>query len=140
MKLLIFSDIHRDVRTLENLMASEADYYFAAGDLATWSEGLDQCGKILQSRAEQVYVIPGNHESADQIASLCAKYGLHDFHGQQMSIGRHTVVGLGYSNPTPFHTPGEYSEAELIQKLAPWAGINPLVMVCHCPPHRTALD
>ncbi len=28
------------------------------------------------------------------------------------------MAGLGYSNPTPFHTPGEYSEAELAERLA----------------------
>ncbi len=35
-KLLIFSDIHGDKAALEKLMATEADYYFAAGDLANF--------------------------------------------------------------------------------------------------------
>ena len=38
-RLEIFSDIHGDARALERLMSVEADYYFAAGDLATWSQG-----------------------------------------------------------------------------------------------------
>ena len=38
-KLLIFSDIHGDKAALEKLMAIEADYYFAAGDLANWGRG-----------------------------------------------------------------------------------------------------
>jgi hypothetical protein len=50
------------------------------------------------------------------------------------------VAGLGYSNPTPFHTPGEYSEAELEARLEAFAGFAPLVLICHCPPHGTALD
>ena len=39
-KLLIFSDIHTDLKALERLMQMEADYYFAAGDLVNWSRGL----------------------------------------------------------------------------------------------------
>jgi len=48
----------------------EADYYIAAGDQVTWSKGLDRCGAILQRRADRMYVLPGNHESADQIAAM----------------------------------------------------------------------
>jgi len=61
MRLLLFSDIHGDKNALERLMDIDADYYFAAGDLATWGRGLDQLAPILQKRAERMYVIPGNH-------------------------------------------------------------------------------
>ena len=47
---------------------------------------------------------------------------------------------MGYSNPTPFNTPGEYSEYELARKLEKFAGLDPLVLVCHCPPYSTPLD
>ena len=140
MKLLIFSDIHSNHKALEKLVATEADYYFAAGDLVSWARGLEECGKILQPRAERVYVLPGNHESAAQIAAFCDQFGFHDFHGRTLQIGTHHVAGLGYSSPTPFNTPGEYSEAELAERLAPFAALQPLVLICHAPPHHTALD
>ena len=81
LKLLIFSDIHNDWKTLERLLAVEADFYIAAGDQVTWAKGLDRCGEILQTRGDRVYVLPGNHESAAQVAGMCARFGLHDFHG-----------------------------------------------------------
>ena len=140
MKLLVFSDIHNDTRALERLMAIEADYYFAAGDLVSWARGLDRCGEIMRRRAPNVYVLPGNHESHSQIANLCAKYGFHDFHEQSIEAGGYHIAGLGYSNPTPFNTPGEYSEPELARRLAPFAALKPLVLICHCPPHGTTLD
>ena len=140
MKLLVFSDIHGDLGTLARLMDVEADYYVAAGDLVNFGRGLDRCGEILARRADRVYVLPGNHETAAQIAGLCQSFGLHDFHEQHAQWGRYRVAGLGYSNPTPFHTPGEYSEAELAQKLEAFAGLVPLVLICHCPPRDTALD
>jgi Icc-related predicted phosphoesterase len=140
LKLLIFSDIHSNHKALERLAATEADYYFAAGDLVNWARGLDECGRILQPLAGRVYVLPGNHESAGQITAFCNQFGFHDFHGQALRIGAHHVAGLGYSSPTPFNTPGEYSEAELAEQLAPFAGLDPLVLICHAPPHGTALD
>ena len=140
MKLLIFSDIHGDKAALEKLMATEADYYFAAGDLANFGRGLDALGPIMQKRADRMYVIPGNHESEGDIADFCRKYGFHDFHGQTMEIAGHMVAGLGYSSPTPFNTPGEYSEDELATRLAKFASVNPRVLILHAPPKSTKLD
>lgn len=140
MKLLIFSDIHTDWKTLERLLSVEADYYIAAGDQVTWSRGVERCGEILQTRGERVYVLPGNHESADLVAGMCAHYGLHNFHERHFQIGRWHIAGLGYSSPTPFHTPGEYTEPQLADRLQRFAGLAPLVLVCHAPPFGTALD
>ncbi len=140
LKLLIFSDIHNDWKTLEQLLANEADYYIAAGDQVTLAKGIERCGEILQTRGDQVYVLPGNHESAEQVATMCARFGLHNFHERHIRVGKWQVAGLGYSNPTPFNTPGEYSEAQLGERLRRFAELSPLVLVCHAPPHGTALD
>jgi Icc-related predicted phosphoesterase len=139
-KLLIFSDIHSDLKALERLVETEADYYFAAGDLVSWARGLERCGEILKQRGDRVYVIPGNHESAEQIAAFCTKYGFHDFHEKSLRVANYHVAGLGYSSPTPFDTPGEYTEAELATRLAPFEKLAPLVLICHAPPYGTALD
>ncbi|MFN7997941.1 MAG: metallophosphoesterase [Bryobacteraceae bacterium] len=140
MKLLIFSDIHGDLRALARLIEMEADYYVAAGDLVSFGRGLERCGKILQQRAGRVYVLPGNHESASQIADFCTEFGLSPFHEQSALWGAYHVAGLGYSSYTPFHTPGEYSEAQIAAKLAPFEALAPLILICHCPPHGTDLD
>jgi Icc-related predicted phosphoesterase len=140
LKLLVFSDIHGDWKRLEQLLASDADYYIAAGDQVTWARGLDRAGEILQSRGDRVYVLPGNHESADQVSAMCAHYGLNDLHGRHFEAGRWQIAGLGYSSPTPFNTPGEYSEPQLAEHLSRFADLKPLVLICHAPPYQTALD
>ncbi len=141
MKLLIFSDIHEDWRALEKLMAQEADYYVAAGDLANWGKGLEKAAAILARRANQVWVLPGNHESDGDIAQFCSQHGFRDLHGQSLELAGHSIAGLGCSNPTPFHTPGEYSESELARRLTPFGALKPpLILICHCPPRNTALD
>ena len=107
-------------------MAIEADYYFAAGDLVSWGRGLDKMGEIMKPRAGRVYVLPGNHESEADIAAFCARYGFVNFHGGALELGGMHVAGLGYSSPTPFDTPGEYSEEEMAERLANCAEIRGL--------------
>jgi Icc-related predicted phosphoesterase len=140
LKLLIFSDIHGNWKELESLMEIDADYYIGAGDFVNWGKNLDRAGEILRRRHEKMYVIPGNHESAGQIASLCARFELHDFHEHHLKAGNWHVAGLGYSNPTPFNTPGEYSEAQLAERLQRFTTLSPVVLVCHVPPYGTPLD
>lgn len=140
MRLQIFSDIHTDWKTLERLLRVEADYYIAAGDQVTWAKGIERCGEILQTRAGKVYVLPGNHETADQVAGMCSRYGLHDFHERHIEVGKWRVAGLGYSSPTPFDTPGEYTEPQIAERLHRFHDLTPLVLICHAPPYGTLLD
>jgi Icc-related predicted phosphoesterase len=140
LRLLIFSDIHNDWAALDNLLKIEADYYIAAGDQVTWSNGIERCGVMLQRHAGKMYVLPGNHESADLVAGMCARFGLHDLHERYFQAGRWHIAGLGYSNPTPFNTPGEYSEPQLAERLQRFVDFKPLVLICHAPPYGTALD
>jgi len=145
MRILIFSDIHGDTKTLEKLAAQPADVYISAGDLSTFGRKLNDCGEVLRALGEKCWVLPGNHESAEENTNFCAKYGLTDFHRKVRQVtGRDGVVhlaGLGYSNLTPFHTPGEFTEDQIAQELAAFDGVaGPLEMVAHVPPKGTKLD
>jgi uncharacterized protein len=144
MKISIFSDIHGDARALERIVEQPADIYIAAGDLSTFRRGLDRCGEILKPLGERLWVLPGNHETHDDTRALCEKFGFVDFHRQVHALdsaaGATQWAGLGYSNITPFNTPGEYSEEEISKVLAAFEGIQPLYLVVHFPPQGTALD
>jgi Icc-related predicted phosphoesterase len=94
----------------------------------------------MRARAGRVYVLPGNHESESDIAAFCAWFGFVNFHGAAIEIAGVHIAGLGYSTPTPFDTPGEYSEAEMAARLRPFEALHPLVLICHAPPLDTALD
>jgi hypothetical protein len=140
MRILIFSDIHGDVRAIEKLAAQTADIYISAGDLSTFGRGLDRCGQALRPLGQRCWVLPGNHETAQENADFCRKFGLVDFHRQVRELGGVHFAGLGYSNPTPFNTPGEYTEAQIAEALAAFERLTPLVLVVHFPPHGTELD
>jgi len=143
-KVLIFSDIHGDTRALEQLIAQPADIYIAAGDLSTFGKDLDRCGEIMKPLGEKVWVLPGNHESHDDTRAFCQRFGFFDFHRQIRALkserGTTQWAGLGYSNITPFNTPGEYTEEEITKALAPFDNLKPLYLVVHFPPQGTRLD
>ncbi len=140
MKILIFSDIHGDTRALERLLAQPADLYISAGDLSTFGRGLERAGELLRPLGRRVWVLPGNHETEGETREFCGRYGLVDFHRQVQQLGATHWAGLGYSNPTPFDTPGEYTEEEIGQLLASFDVFQPLYLVIHFPPHGTRLD
>jgi uncharacterized protein len=143
-KVSIFSDIHGDTRALEKLIAQPADIYIAAGDLSTFGKDLDRCGEIMKPLGEKVWVLPGNHESHDDTRAFCERFGFFDFHRQIRALksesGTTQWAGLGYSNITPFNTPGEYTEEEIAKALAPFDNLKPLYLVVHFPPQGTRLD
>lgn len=144
MKVLIFSDIHGDVRALEQIVAQPADVYISAGDLSTFGRGLDGCGETLKPLGARLWALPGNHETHEQMGAFCRKFGFVDFHRQVRTLasqdGQTFWAGLGYSNVTPFNTPGEYSEDEIAAALAAFEGKKPLYLVVHFPPRDTNLD
>jgi Icc-related predicted phosphoesterase len=140
MRIRIFSDIHGDIRAIEKLIAQPADLYISAGDLSTFGRGLERCGEALRLLGERCWVIPGNHETAEQNATFCRTYGLVDFHRQRKQRDGWWLAGLGYSNPTPFNTPGEFTEEQIAQELGRLEGAAPLAIVVHFPPHGTAID
>lgn len=140
MKVLIFSDIHGDLRALERTLAQPADVYIAAGDLSMFGQGLERCGEILHPLGERLWLLPGNHETHEQTRALCKRFGFVDFHREVRPLAGACWAGLGYSNPTPFNTPGEYSEQEIAEALAAFEAAKPLYLVVHFPPHGTQLD
>ena len=144
MKVLIFSDIHGDLRALDRIVAQPADVYIAAGDLATFGKGLERCAEVLKPLGERLWLLPGNHETHSDTRAMCTRFGFIDFHRQVRALesanGRAQWAGLGYSNITPFNTPGEYSEEEIAQALEAFNGIQRLYLVAHCPPRNTRLD
>ena len=144
MRILIFSDIHGDTKSLERILATPADLYISAGDLSTFGRALERCGEVLQPLGEKLWVLPGNHETAEQNAAFCKTFGFVDFHRQVRTLeGKNGVTqwaGLGYSNPTPFNTPGEFTEEEIAEALVLFEGLAPLYLVVHFPPHDSQLD
>jgi len=140
MRVLLFSDIHNDLNALRKLVATEADWYVCAGDLVSWARGLPACGEVLRPLGERQLILPGNHEDAAAIEAFARNFGFQAVHKERRRLGDRNFAFLGYSNPTPFDTPGEYTEEEIARHLEAFRDPVPDVLVCHCPPEGTELD
>ncbi len=142
MKLLLFSDLHRDAQAARRLvnMADDADVVVGAGDFATARHGIEQVLDVLQEIACPTVLVPGNAESCAELTAACAGWSsAHVLHGTGTKIAGVDFFGLGGAVPiTPFGDWSyDFSEDEAANLLAdcPAGG----VLVTHAPP-RGAVD
>ena len=100
---------------------------------------VDMVDDVLSRIDVPCFAVPGNCDPKEILDTLEHSDAVC-LHGAQINLGSMTIVGLGGSNPTPFNTPGEYTEDELARRLEPFASLGPLILICHTPPKGTKLD
>lgn len=137
MKLLLFSDLHCDLRQAAALvrMSAEVDVVVAAGDFANCRKGLEPTIAALSAITQPTVLVPGNAESIEELRAACRGWkSAHPLHGNGVVIKGQTFFGLGGAIPeTPFgHWSWDHSEEEAARllELAP----RGCVLVTHSPP------
>jgi Icc-related predicted phosphoesterase len=136
MKILAFSDLHRDRERADRLveLAAEADVVLGAGDYATMHKGLEGTIDVLSAINAPTALVPGNAETDTELWQACAGWrSAHVLHGQALQLEGIQVFGLGGGvPPTPFPWSFDLSEDEAAAKLesCPEAA----VLVVHSPP------
>jgi Icc-related predicted phosphoesterase len=135
-RLLAFSDIHRDDRRARRLadMAAEADVVVAAGDFADLHIGLDKLIDMLVVIETPTILVPGNNETEEALREACQGWKAATvLHGEGTTIGGVDFYGLGGGIPTtPWDWSFDLSEDEAEAKLA--AAPHGGVLVLHSPP------
>jgi Icc-related predicted phosphoesterase len=137
MRILAFSDLHRDLEQAARLteMAGEADVVIGAGDFASVHEGLDETIEALSGIETPTVLVPGNNErDADLRASAGWLWPAATvLHGEGIEIGGQTFYGVGGGIPTtPWAWSYDLDESEAEAALADLpAGA---ILVVHSPP------
>jgi uncharacterized protein len=135
-RLLAFSDLHRDRRRAERLveLAREADVVVGAGDYATMRMGLEGTIEALSAITVPTVLVPGNAETDTELWQACAGWpSAHVLHGQALALQGTQFFGLGGGvPPTPFPWSFDLSEDEAAAKLASCP--EGAVLVLHSPP------
>jgi uncharacterized protein len=142
MKLLAFSDLHRDTAAASRLvrMSTNADVVVGAGDFANVRTGISSCIEILRQIQLPVVVVPGNNESLDELVEACRGWtSARALHGTGVEIGGVQFFGIGGGIPiTPFgEWSYDFSEADANRLLS--ACPVGAVLVSHSPP-KGAVD
>ncbi len=137
MRILAFSDLHRDVAQAARLveLSAEADLVVGAGDFASVHEGLTETIEALSSIQTPTVLVPGNNETADALREASVGWKAATvLHGEALEIDGVAVVGLGGGIPvTPWDWSFDLSDDEASAALADFDEASLLVL--HSPPH-----
>jgi uncharacterized protein len=102
-KLLAFSDLHRDLDQAATLveMSADADVVIAAGDFASVHEGLEETIGALTAIETPTILVPGNNETEEALRGATAKWDAATvLHGGGATIDGVEFFGLGAGIPT----------------------------------------
>lgn len=141
MKLLSISDLHGEVRNIDGLL--EADALVICGDITHFGHG-EEAKELLNSftNTKKMLAVPGNCDNFDVNDALVDLDV--DLHARGRIIENIGFFGLGGSNATPFNTPQEYTEDELLDFIMEgYAQVKDValkVFVTHTPPIDTKVD
>ena len=136
MKLLAFSDLHRDLDQARELAerSTEADVVIAAGDFASVHEGLEEAIEPLSAISAPTVLVPGNNETEDALREACEGWDAATvLHGEGTEIDGTAFFGLGAGIPiTPWDWSFDLDEQAASERLADCP--EGAVLVVHSPP------
>lgn len=136
MRLLAFSDLHRDLAAAAALVdrSAEADVVIGAGDFASQHRGLEEAIEALAPIEAPTLLVPGNNETEEALREASSAWpAARVLHGESAEIEGVGFYGLGAGIPiTPWDWSFDLSEEEAAERLrdAPEGG----VMIVHSPP------
>ena len=136
MRILAFSDLHRDIGQAGRLveMSADADVVIGAGDFASIHEGLEETISALAAIDTPTVLVPGNNETDEALRTATASWeAAMVLHGEGAEVDGVEFFGLGAGVPV---TPWDWSfdldedEAATMLSACPEDG----VLVVHSPP------
>jgi len=137
MRVLAFSDLHRDLDGARSLVERSGDFdvVIGAGDFASVHEGLDETIAALAAIETPTVLVPGNNETEDALRAAASGWEAATvLHGDATEIGGVTFFGLGAGVPTtPWDWSFDLSDEDAESELA--ACPASAVLVLHSPPH-----
>jgi len=148
MKLIVGSDFHGNEVMVERFAAraeeEHAEVMLICGDITnfgTLREATYLLSLFTRSRIPVLFV-PGNCDPPS--LSGVDLEGVRSLHGKTASYEGFSFLGIGGSPPTPFRTPFEMGEeqimAELNQASKELVNDQKLILLSHAPPRDTQLD
>lgn len=136
--LLLFSDVHCDLRACGGLVqkAADVDLVIGAGDFARKHEGLARTIAALQSIQTPTVLIPGNNETDADLRAACAAWPAATIlHGDAIEVAGLTIFGFGCGvPPIGLDWSFDLTEDQARRRLARCPeGAD--VLLTHSPPH-----
>ena len=102
MKILAFSDLHRNTEAAREIVdaSRDADVVVGAGDFATQGVGLSDTIDMLRAVTAPMVLVAGNHDDLNELRDACRiSDTVHVLHGDAVTIGGISFFGLGFEIP-----------------------------------------
>lgn len=133
MRILQISDLHGSSRALAEsrtlIETHDPDLLIVSGDITNFGP-VAYAEELFEGLPCPAYGIPGNCDPPE-IVPLLQRLGVN-LHGERVVFAGETLIGLGGSSPTPFHTPFELSETAIRDTLRPRM-TRGAILVSHAP-------
>lgn len=141
MRILIASDLHRDLDAARKLVekAAEAEMVVIAGDFANQHEGLEELIEAIRGINAPTVLIPGNNEREEALREVCDDWlGATVLHNERTNVSGLPVYGIGCGIP-PIGKDWSYdmTEEEAEEKMASLHDreLTGGLFVTHSPPY-----
>ncbi|MEM3400364.1 MAG: metallophosphoesterase family protein [Candidatus Micrarchaeia archaeon] len=130
MEIFVLSDLHGDEALIEGLRRVDTDLIVIIGDFITRTP-ISYVMKILDA-VPNLLAIHGNCDPP-QVVDMLDERGV-SLHKKRVDFGQFNFVGYGGSGPTPFGTPSEKKEEEILADLEGLEIDSKTVLFTHAPP------
>ncbi|MDY1591419.1 MAG: metallophosphoesterase family protein [Methanofastidiosum sp.] len=141
MNICVITDIHGKKSSLEKLFDSidirRFDLLLCCGDITSFG-GKKEAKEVLEVIPNiQFYTVFGNCDKSE-VKDYIESEGI-SLHEKEVKVRGYTIGGFGGSNKSPFGTPSEYGEEQIMAGLSKLSFSN-MILVTHVPPYGTKLD
>jgi Icc-related predicted phosphoesterase len=142
MKILAFVDSHGSVEAMKKIIEKakkkDVELLICAGDVSVFEQDIERIIKKLDSIGKPILILPGNHESEQNLKELSARTkNIVYIHKGMLKIKGYTFIGFsgnGFSQ-TDTEFEGWSKKIEKVLKKS-----DKVVLITHAPPHKTKLD
>jgi len=143
MKILCFVDLHGNIPVLKKLIErakkDDIDLVVCAGDISVFGDGLGKLVEIASKVEKPFLIIPGNHESDEEISKACKPYkNCLNIHKRGFSGKDFTILGYGGGGFSKVDKKFE-KISKAFKKIIQQKG-GKIILVTHAPPYNTKVD
>lgn len=137
MKFLVIADLHEEESVLEKLPAileqEKPDYLIIAGDFTKPGNSSISYAEDALDLYPKILAIPGNCDPYKVFELIEEReFSIHE-RRKELEDGLN-IIGFGYSPITPFGTPGELDEEEILKHLSKLSIDEKTILITHAPP------
>ena len=109
--VLLIADLHGQFGKIDSFLDLNPEAVFIAGDITNMGP-VDSVDEVLSRIDVPCFAVPGNCDPREIIDTI-EHSDTVCLHGNQINLGKMTIVGVGGSNPTPFGTPFELTDKQI---------------------------